>query len=281
MENWVFFSIVSLCIASFIKSLHDFFFPKLKLPPGPATFPFIGNLVWLRRSFSFSDLEPILRQLHAKYGPIVTLRFGPRLAIFISDNSLAYKALVQNGAVFADRTPAPTTSTSRILNISSCPYGPTWRLLRRNLTAEILHPSRVRIYSSARKSALEILVSRLRFHSGRSSAVRVMDHFHYAMFNLLVSMCFGENLEENQIREIETIQRKLILGFRRFNSLNLFPRLGKMLFQKRWEELINFRKDQAAIFLPHIRARQQLKLETQKRTSSCAGSAPPGGEEEA
>ena len=95
-----------------------------------------------------------------------------------------------------------------------------------------------------------------------------MDHFHYAMFNLLVSMCFGENLEENQIREIETIQRKLILGFRRFNSLNLFPRLGKMLFQKRWEELINFRKDQAAIFLPHIRARQQLKLETQNNSSS-------------
>ncbi|KAJ9678329.1 hypothetical protein PVL29_020483 [Vitis rotundifolia] len=266
MEIWVFFFIVSLCIAALLKSLHDFFFPKLNLPPGPASFPLIGSLLWL--GTSFADLEPILRNLHAKYGPILTLRIGSRPAIFISSNSLAHQALVQNGAVFSDRPaerPAGRVMSSNQRSINSCPYGPTWRLLRRNLTAEILHPSRVRSYSHARKWVLEILVSRLRIHSDGFVPVRVMDHFQYAMFCLLVLMCFGDKLEEKQIQEIEMMERRLLLGFRRFNRLDLLPRMGKILFRKRWDELLNLRKDQEEILLPHIRARQRLKQETQSK----------------
>ena len=78
-------------------------------------------------------------------------------------------------------------------------------------------------------------------------------------------MCFGDKLEEKQIQEIEMIHRRLLLGFRRFNRLDLLPRMGKVLFRKRWEELLNLRKDQDAILLPHIRARQRLKQETQSK----------------
>ncbi|CBI26427.3 unnamed protein product, partial [Vitis vinifera] len=121
------------------------------LPPGPSTFPIIGNLLWLRKSFS--ELEYVVKTLHEKHGPIVSLPFGFNPAIFVASNSLAYQALVQNGAVFADRPPLPITSkimASSQCTISSAPYGPAWRLLRRNLTSEILHPSRVRLYSRAR-----------------------------------------------------------------------------------------------------------------------------------
>ena len=78
-------------------------------------------------------------------------------------------------------------------------------------------------------------------------------------------MCFGDKLEEKQIQEIEMIHRRLLLGFRRFNRLDLLPRMGKVLFRKRWEELLNLSKDQDAILLPHIRARQWLKQETQSK----------------
>ncbi|RVW21610.1 hypothetical protein CK203_109293 [Vitis vinifera] len=70
METWVYNIVISLCVAALLKSLYDFIFPKLNLPPGPTTVPFVGNLLWLLKSFS--ELEPILRNLHAKYGPIVT-----------------------------------------------------------------------------------------------------------------------------------------------------------------------------------------------------------------
>ncbi|KAJ9678340.1 hypothetical protein PVL29_020494 [Vitis rotundifolia] len=274
LEIWVFLFIVSLCISSLLKSLHDFFFPKLNLPPVPAAFPLIGNLHWL--GTSFADLEPILRNLHAKYGPIVTLRIGSRPAIFISANSLAHQALVQNGVVFPDRPaalPASRVMSSNQRNINSSPYGPTWRLLCRNLTAEILHSSRVRSYSHARKWVLEILVSRLRGHSDGFVPVRKMDQFQYAMFCLLVLMCFGDKLEEKQIQEIEMIQRKLLLAFSGLNRLDLWPRMGKILFQKRWEERLNLRKDQEAILLPYIRARQRLKQETQNKQEDNSSSS--------
>ncbi|KAJ1406120.1 Cytochrome P450 superfamily, partial [Sesbania bispinosa] len=50
--------------------------------------------------------------------------------IFISDRSLAYQALIQKGAIFANR--AKTLSNSNQLNITSSFYGPTWRALRRH-----------------------------------------------------------------------------------------------------------------------------------------------------
>ncbi|CBI26434.3 unnamed protein product, partial [Vitis vinifera] len=162
MEIWLFI-IISLCVATLLKSLYDFLFPKRKLPPGPTTVPIIGNLQWLL--ISSLELEPILRNLHTKYGPIITLQMGFHPAIFISTNSLAHKMLVQNGVVFANR-----------------PEGPANRI---------------------------VLISRLQGHSESGESVQVVDHFRYAMFCLLVLMCFGDKLEEKQIQEIETIQRRL------------------------------------------------------------------------
>ncbi|CBI26429.3 unnamed protein product, partial [Vitis vinifera] len=141
VEIWWF---VFVFFASLLFARSKFKFrSKSNLPPGPSTFPIIGNLLWLQKSFS--ELEYVVKSLHEKHGPIVTLPFGFNPAIFVASNSLAYQALVQNGAVFADRPPPPITSkimASNQCTISSAPYGPAWRLLRRNLTSEILHPSR-------------------------------------------------------------------------------------------------------------------------------------------
>ncbi|KAJ7982621.1 putative Cytochrome P450 [Quillaja saponaria] len=191
--------------------------------------PIISSLAWLRKSFS--EIEPILRNLHAKHGPIVTLRIGSHPAFFIADRNLAHHALIQNGAVFSDRPKA--TVTSKILNsnqhnISSASYGPTWRLLRRNLTSEILHPSRVKSYSRARKWVLDILLRRLESESESGKLIRVVDHFQYAMFCLLVLMCFGDKLDEKQIKEIEEAHRRFLLNLNKFNILNFFPRIGKL-----------------------------------------------------
>eukprot|EP00261_Vitis_vinifera_P002961 XP_002267628.3 PREDICTED: cytochrome P450 89A2 [Vitis vinifera] len=262
METWLFI-IISLCVAAFLKSLYDFFFPKLNLPPGPTRVPLIGNFLLFRKSLV--DFEPVIRNLHSKYGPILTVHFGSRPVIFVSSDSLSHQALVQKGAVFADRTEALPISkifSSNKHTISTAFYGPTWRVLRRNLTTEILHPSWVRSYAHARKWVLGILLSRVTGHSG---PVRVVDHFRYAMFYLLVLMCFGDKLKENQIREIETIQRRLLLRFRRVNILSFWPRLRMLLFRKHWEEALQLRKDQEGIILPHTRARQQLKQQLRSK----------------
>ncbi|KAI3471320.1 hypothetical protein Pfo_027983 [Paulownia fortunei] len=263
MEVW-FIIVVLLCISALVKSISSLFSPwinsKKNLPPGPPSLPLIRNLIWLRKPIF--DLEFVLRHLKPRYGPLITLRIGHRSFIFVGGHSLAYHALVNNGAVFSDR-PA-TRPASKILNgtekaISSSSCGPTWRLLRRNLTYEILHPSRVRVHSSSRRWVLSLLIHRLLDTAQSDSSVTLIDHFQYAMFCLLVLMCFGDKLQENQIKEIGAVQRRILLGFRRFNALNFWPRLGKILFRKRWKELIQLRQDQDKVLIPLIRARLQAK----------------------
>ncbi|CAN1841301.1 Cytochrome P450 89A2 [Linum perenne] len=243
MEDYWILILISLSIALLLKSFIKLFSGKHSLPPGPIILPFIGNLILLRRSSS--GLEPILRSLHAKHGPAVTLHIGSRIIIYIADRAIAHRTLIQNGAVFADRPPAPSVSRVTSSNqhnlhsISRSFYGPTWRLLRRNLTAKTLHPSRVRFYSRVRSWVLEVLKSRI-LGSG-SEPVRVMEQFHYAMFCLMACMCFGDKLEEKQILEIERVERAMVLNFHRFAILDFAPWITKIVFTK---EFLQLRKDQ-------------------------------------
>ncbi|CAI9278804.1 unnamed protein product [Lactuca saligna] len=214
METW-FIIVVSLCVAALIRSL---LFRRSdadgkKLPPGPSLIS--SNFILLTNSLS--ELEPILRKFKSKYGPLITLSIGSRPSIFVGNHSLAHQVLIQKGAVFSDR---PRTLAVR--NISSSAYGPTWRVLRRNLASEVLHPSRVKSYSWARKWVLQILLGRLR-----------------------------------EQKEAAGIKRRLLLlvGSGRFNVLGIFPRLGKILFRNRWKQLLQIREDQEQVLIPHIKSR--------------------------
>ncbi|KAL5568296.1 hypothetical protein UlMin_024871 [Ulmus minor] len=253
----IFLILISLLLCFVLKFI--LFPPRKRLPPGPLTFPILGSLVLLRKSFA--ELEPLLRNLHSKYGPLVTLHIGPRPAVFVADRSLAHHALIQTGTVFADRPvslPTDEIVNSNQHNISSAAYGPTWRLLRRNLTSEILHPSRIKSYSRARKWVLDILLHRLRQSSEHRA---VVDHFQYAMFCLLVLMCFGDRLPEDKIKEIEKVQRRLLLSFDRYNILNFWPSLTKIFLRNTWQEFLQLRLDQEAVLLPIIKARSKTKQE--------------------
>ncbi|KAJ0964264.1 hypothetical protein J5N97_029386 [Dioscorea zingiberensis] len=238
------------------------------LPPGPPAIPIVGNLLWLRRS-SLQNVEPILRDLHARLGPIVTLRIGSRRAIFVSDRNLAHEALVARGAVFADRPrPLPATRifSSNQHNINSAPYGPLWRLLRRNLISEILHPSRVKLFSHGRQWVLNILTAKLRASAEANSGVVVdfKESIQFAMFCLLVLMCYGEKLDEKAIRDIETAQRNFLLFASKLNVFAFLPSLSKLIFRKRWNTIVDLRQKQADIIVPLIRAREKHRAKQNK-----------------
>ncbi|EEC67308.1 hypothetical protein OsI_34309 [Oryza sativa Indica Group] len=171
---------------------------RRRLPPGPPAVPLFGNLLWLRHSAA--DVEPLLLKLFDKYGPVVTLRIGWRLSIFVADRHLAHAALVGAGAKLAER---PRTATSMLLGVSEniitrSNYGAMWRLLRRNLVSHMLQPSRVDQFAPARVWARRVLMGKLRETSGGGGgdAPNVTEAFQHAVFCLLVLMCFGERLDE-------------------------------------------------------------------------------------
>ncbi|KAJ9564018.1 hypothetical protein OSB04_009178 [Centaurea solstitialis] len=246
METW-FVVVVSLCMAGIIGSVA---FRRKKLPPGPSFLS--SNLLLLTNS----RVRPgdLLGNLKSKYGPLITLSIGFRPSIFVSDHSLAHRILIQKGAIFSDR---PKTIPQR--NISTATYGPTWRLLRRNLASELLHPSCVKSYSWARKWMLHVLIGRLQVaeKAGAGSGIQVIEHFQFAMLSLLVLMCFGEKLDERKIDEITRVQRDMLLvfGSGRFTVLAAFPKLGKILFRNRWNEFRKMVEDKERVLFPLIKSR--------------------------
>ncbi|KAK9151514.1 hypothetical protein Syun_009823 [Stephania yunnanensis] len=244
-------------LKSLLNSIHRSSLTKSpqKLPPGPRRLLILSDLPWLRNNFI--DFMKSLRRLRAQHGPIFTLRIGPRTSIFIASHDLAYKALIQEGATFADR---PSSPGSNQHTISSAPYGPTWRLLRGNLMTQILHPSRVKSFSQSRKHVLQHLINKLKIESessGDDHAVRVVDHFRHAMLSSLLSMCFGENLEEEVVGNVEKMMRAaLVSSSTRFSVLVFFPaRLSETLFPNRWKKLEEAKTSRERVLAPLIRAR--------------------------
>ncbi|AES63581.1 cytochrome P450 family protein [Medicago truncatula] len=259
METW-FIVLVTLCIIFLIRAILSFFTTTVPLPPGPLHIPIITNFQLLQKSIS--QLEPFLKTLHAKHGPIITVHIGSRPSIFINDHALAHHVLVQNSAIFSDRPVALPTSimlSSNQHNISSAFYGPTWRTLRRNLASEMLHPSKTKSFSEIRKWVLHTLINRLKTASESEDSITVVSHFRYAVFCLLVFMCFGERVNDEKISDIERVQRTILLNISRFNILNFWPKGTRILLRNRWEEFLKLLKDQEDVLLPLIRARKQVK----------------------
>ncbi|KAL5996110.1 hypothetical protein ACLOJK_026183 [Asimina triloba] len=162
------------------------------------------------------------------------------------------------------RRPPPATELTRFFNsnqdnISSASYGPHWRLLRRNLMSEILHPSRVKTFAEGRKWVLELLIKRLCSIEERGEPVRVQEIFQHVIFCLLLFMCFGEKLEESAVNEIERVQRRMLVTFSSFNLFAFLPRVGRLLFRKGWKRALELRDEREQLMIRLIRARRGRK----------------------
>ncbi|KAK9155498.1 hypothetical protein Sjap_002978 [Stephania japonica] len=161
------------------------------------------------------------------------------------------------------RQPPITTGRGPKQNtISAANYGPTWRLLRRNLVTETLHPARVKSFSQSRKRVLQDLINKLKIESKSRDdhAVRVVDHFRHATLGSLLSMCFGENIvndqEEDVIKNVDKMMRDaLVSSSSRFSVLVFFPRLSKTLFPNMWAKLEEAKTSREIVLGPLIKSR--------------------------
>ncbi|KAK1629666.1 hypothetical protein QYE76_003981 [Lolium multiflorum] len=130
-QSLLLFITLSLCLAaSLIFLLNSPRRRSKSLPPGPPALLFLAKFLALRQSIF--DLPQILRELHARHGPVISVRLF-RPLVFVSDRHLAHRVLVQSGVTFADRPQVFEPGhlfTSGARNINAAPYGPYWRLVR-------------------------------------------------------------------------------------------------------------------------------------------------------
>uniref|UniRef100_A0ACD5YQ56 Uncharacterized protein n=1 Tax=Avena sativa TaxID=4498 RepID=A0ACD5YQ56_AVESA len=230
---------------------------KNALPPGPPALLFVARFLALRRSVF--HLGPLLRDLHARYGPVVSVRLS-RTLVFVADRRIAHRVLVQGGSTFADRPPLGEPGllfTSGGRDISTSSYGAYWRMVRRNLAAEALHPARVALYAPARRQSRDALVRDLLLCRRDGGVAEVRPAFRRAMFELLVYMSLGARLAPEALDEVQELQLRMLRSMTSFPIFSFFPALTKRLFRRRWAGYVAVRRRQEEIFLPLIQARRE------------------------
>lgn len=211
------------------------------------------------------DLRSLIRNLSQKYGPIMTLRAASKPIIFVTSYQTAHQALVKFSNMFADRPPIVPVSyvlSNKRKDIGGSPFGTTWKVLRRNLMAESLHPSGVKNWTFARKRCMEKMISSFKQCSGQE-AVRLFEPLHHAVFSLFILMTYGD-VPEKELSEIEHIQWTFLVSYSEFSVFATWTKLGKYLYRKKWQRYTDFLRRQYEILIPYIEARKNLKQEKGK-----------------
>jgi len=170
------------------------------------------------------------------------------------------------GGSFSDRPTSTVASFivtgQRFHNLNSAPYGPLWRAMRRNITSDVLNPLRLHRFRPARRRALLGLVADLsqQRKSSPNGLVLAAESIRSAMFGLIVSMCFGDGVDEARIRAMADAQNDLIQVF---PGMPIFSKhagsISRIMYRKRWNKLLALRQKQEEMYLPLIDARRSRR----------------------
>lgn len=76
---------------------------QLRMPPGPAGLPIVGNLFQLDRKAPYKSVL----KLTERYGPVIMLNVGPRRVVFLVGYNTVKEALIDQADDFVGRGPLP------------------------------------------------------------------------------------------------------------------------------------------------------------------------------
>ncbi|KAF7828662.1 cytochrome P450 81E8-like [Senna tora] len=203
------------------------------IPPGPFSLPIIGNLHQLK--------TPLFRNLPSfsqRYGPILSLWFGSRLAVVVSSLSAAQECFTKNDVVLANR---PRFLTGKYLAYNNTtvilsPYGDHWRNLRRILALEVLSTHRLDSFLGMRRDEIKRLIQKLaRGSHAEFARVELRSMFSEMTFNATMRMVsgkryWGDDCEVGDVEEAKKF-REIVKEFMSTGGTN---NLGEFLPILRW-----------------------------------------------
>lgn len=135
--------------------------------------------------------------------------------IILSDAKLVHEALIEKGQLFATRpreNPTRNIFSCNKFTVNAALYGPVWRSLRKNMVQNMLSSSRLREFRNVRSTAMQKFVNRLRAEAeANDGLVWVLKNARFAVFCILVAMCFGLEMDEETIDKIDQVMKTVLL----------------------------------------------------------------------
>ncbi|KAM3356968.1 hypothetical protein P3S68_023682 [Capsicum galapagoense] len=133
------FLVLPLLVSKWYKEYNDS--SKIKLPPGPWKFPFIGSLHHLvdRQSSEFLP-HRTLAKLASKHGPLMHMKLGERSAIVVSSPQMVREVMRKHYLNFSNR-PVLLIGTEMFYgqaDMGFCNYGDFWSQMRKICNQELL-----------------------------------------------------------------------------------------------------------------------------------------------
>lgn len=143
-----FIACVSSLVLLFLLFLSRYLFQLLgssRLPPGPLPLPVIGNLLDVAALTGRHLPHRSLARLAARHGPLMTLRLGRAVVIFVSSPDAAREVLHTHNASLAGRIPPDAWHGAghAANSVFVLPPHHKWRSLRRIGTEHLLSPRRL------------------------------------------------------------------------------------------------------------------------------------------
>ncbi|KAL9234405.1 hypothetical protein vseg_009281 [Gypsophila vaccaria] len=210
------------------------------LPPGPKTWPVIGNIHQLGDKPHQSVAE-----LSKKYGPIMSLKLGTMTTIVISSPDVAKQMFTNHDLAFSGRKlpDATTVADHHKHSVVWLPVCPKWRDLRKIAVVQLFTSHRLDMSQGLRQKKIDELIEHVQQCCEKGQFVHVGKAGFTTTLNLLSNTFFSVDLGSHDTKDLQEFKDivwgLLVLGatpnvsdffplVRRFDLQGVLRRTGRL-----------------------------------------------------
>ncbi|CAN1166930.1 Desmethyl-deoxy-podophyllotoxin synthase [Linum perenne] len=179
-----------------------------------------------------------LRDLAARYGPLMHLQLGEVSTIVVSSGELAQEFLQTNDLNFASRAYLPSAHTIfyQSRNISFGTYGAYWHRMRKICVQELLGANRVRSFLPTMKEEVDKIV---RSVGSTRSSVNVTRMLYSLGYSVISRSVFGETQVIKHADAFYPVLKEIIRALEGSCLWDVFPssNLARVLSEGRLKKL--------------------------------------------